>query len=317
MITSGQCGDQVFFRFDEDIGHLYIEGTGPMWDITLETPDPALCSPYYDTPWWNLEVVHVVIRNGVTRIGNHAFHNVSELRSVWVPGTVTEIGAGAFANSGVVHVMLPNRPLYIGSHAFFGCANLEYLMLPGNVTLGDYSFARTGLRRLRFDGRLASAGNMAFWFNSLLTEVELPLCGDLGFGLFDSCAISRADLSKSELETLPDYMFSSCEELFHVTLPPRVRSLGTGSFIATGLRDLVLPASVEDFHPGDLIGSNDLRHIVFLGKKAPDCTEFSSFYQKDLELWIPEDTEGFDVMPWSGQTIKRLTEAELERMRKR
>ena len=190
-------------------------------------------------------------------------------------------------------------------------------MLPDNVRLGDYSFARTGLRRLRFDGRLASAGNMAFWFNSMLTEVELPPCGDLGYGLFDSCGLLRADLSASGLEALPDYMFSSCEQLFDVTLPPCVRSLGTGSFVATGLRDLVLPASVEDFHPGDVIGSNDLRHIVFLGKKAPDCTVSSAFYQKDLELWIPEGAEGFDIMPWRGQPIVRMSEAELERMQKR
>ena len=310
----GQCGHHVYYRYED--GSLDIEGTGPMWDFAPD-PDPEWFSPFYETPWWMLQVAHVVVHSGVTRIGNHAFHNVSELRSIWVPGTVTEIGTGAFAESGVVHVMLPNPPLHIGSHAFFGCANLEHLILPDNVRLGAFSFARTGLRWLQFDGRLASADDMAFGFNSLLTVVELPPGGALGNGLFDRCGLTQADLSKSGLETLPDNMFSGCERMYHVTLPPRVRSLGTGSFIDTDLRELVLPATVEEFHPGDVVGSDELRQIVFLGKKAPNCTEFSSFSQKDLELVIREDAEGFDVMPWRAKRITRLQEAELKKLERK
>ena len=259
-------------------------------------------------------VQSAVIFSGVTRIGNGAFCKTS-LQLAHLPDTLTEIGSWAFADTELEHVGLSSGIQSIGTHAFFRCACLQEVCLPENVSVGAYSFARTGMRRLSFCGRLASAGKMAFWDNPNLTKVKLPPCGSLGYGLFDSCCgLIKADLSESGLEYLPDYMFSCCGQLETVLLPPHVRSIGTGSFMDTGLTELLLPAAVEKFHPGDVIASTRLTRIVFLGSKAPDCTIYSSFQQKDLELVVNKDAEGFDVMPWSGQPIIRLTDSEIERL---
>ena len=310
----GQCGDQVFFRLRD--GYLAILGVGPMWDFTPEKPTAEQQTTFYDTPWRDMMVHTAVIFSGVTRVGNGAFCKTS-LQSIHLPDTLTEIGSWAFAETKLEDAWLLFDVQSIGTHAFFGCACLRDVFLPENIRLGAYCFARTGMRRLRFRRKLASAGKMAFWNNPDLTKVKLPPCGSLGYGVFDSCGLRQADLSESVLEHLPDYMFSDCEQLETVLLPPRVATLGTGSFMSTALTELVLPETVTAFHPGDVIGSDKLKRIVFLGKKAPDCTEFSSFYQKDLELVIREDAEGFDVMPWSGQPIVRMTEAELEKLERK
>lgn len=308
----GQCGDLVFYQFDDE--HLYIEGTGPMWDFVLDASAPELCAPFDNTLWWSMPVRHVHVRSGVTRIGNGAFCGM-DLRTVTLPETVTEIGSRSFEESELKQIQLPDSLRVVESLAFFGCRSLQHVELPENIRLSSYSFARTGLRQIHFRGKLTSAGCMAFCSNPELFEVKLPPCGNLSDSLFEGCGLSRADLSESGLETLPDFLFSFCNHLETVLLPPQVRSIGTGCFTCTGLTELVLPALVNRFHPVDVMGSDALKRIVFLGKKAPACTEFSSFYQEDLELVIPEDAEGFDVMPWSGQPIVRMSEAELERMR--
>lgn len=312
MKTRGQCGERVFYQYDN--GRLIIEGTGPMWDFMLDMTEPGQCSPFDNTLWWPTPVLHVLVRSGVTRIGNGAFCCM-KLRTVMLPETVTEIGCLAFANSELKQIWLPDSLRFIESLAFYGCKSLQHVELPANIRLSSYSFAWTGLRQLQFRGKLASVGCMAFWLNFALTEVKLPPCGPLSYGLFECCGLTRADLSESGLETLPEYLFSFCSHLETVLLPPQMRSFGTGCFFSTGLTELVLPAKVEEFHPGDVMEIDKLRQIVFLGKKAPNCSGFSSFSQKDLNLVIREDAEGFDVMPWSGQATVRMTESDMERMK--
>ena len=313
MKTSGPCGERVFYHYDD--GRLIIEGTGPMWDYELEIPDPELSSPFYDTPWAILPVYNVLVRRGVTRIGNGAFYRSADLNTVMLSDTLTEIGRYAFAKSALEHVWFPDSLQSIETHAFFDCGRLQHVLLPGNIRLGDNSFAQTGMASLKFRGKLISAGDLAFWNNVGLYEVKLPPCGDLGYGLFDSCGMTSVDLSESGLERLPDYMFCCCDRLRDVILPPRIRSLGKGSFMVTDLTELELPATVEEFCPDSVSGSERLKTIIILGSSAPRCADDSPFYQRDLKLAVLEDAEGFDVMPWSGQTIVRLTKTDVERMR--
>lgn len=309
----GQCGDQVFFRLHD--GLLGIFGTGPMWDFKPEKPTAEQQMTFYDTPWRDVMVHRAVVFSGVTRIGNGAFCKTS-LQLVHLPDTLTEIGSWAFADTKLEHVGIPSGVHSIGTHAFFRCACLQELLLPETIRIGSYSFAKTGMRWLRFQGPLLSAGKMAFWYNPNLTKLKLPQCGSLGYGVFDSCGLTQVDLSECGLEHLPDYMFSCCEQLKTVFLPPHVQTLGTGSFMSTGLTELVVPEGVTAFHPGDVVGSDKLKRIVFLGK-APECNVYSSFSQEDLELVVTKNAEGFDVMPWRGRQIIRLTEEEMRKLVKK
>lgn len=304
------CGEHVSFRLDN--GTLTISGNGPMWDFVPDERPSEQRTTSYGTPWRDAPVKIVVVEKGVTRIGNGAFSK-SGVESAVLPDTLSEIGDWAFAACGALEeVQLPDSVRKIGTHAFIDCGRLREISLPDQVQVGAYAFARTGIRQLLFQGRLASAGNMAFWFNPELEEVKFPQCdGPLGFGLFDSCGLVCADLSESELQQLPDYMFCGCEQLRDIILPPKVRSLGSSAFVDTGLSTLVLPESVEEFHPGDVIASDRLERIVYLGKKAPECTIYTSFSHSQkakLVLVIREDAVGFDVPPWSSQPIERLPE---------
>ena len=102
---SGQCGDTMYWSYEEDTGTLTITGEGEMWDFEL-TQEPWHALFFTDTER------NLIVSDGVETIGNNAFRqhkfiNVSLGKDIWK----------------------------IGDAAFKGCNNIEELFLPEAVTL--------------------------------------------------------------------------------------------------------------------------------------------------------------------------------------
>ena len=91
---SGECGSGLTYYYEEATNTLTIsktgEGTGKMNNYALE-----LYSPWYS---YREEIKTVVLKSGVTSIGDFAFFNCSGLTSVVIPTGVTTIGDAAFHN---------------------------------------------------------------------------------------------------------------------------------------------------------------------------------------------------------------------------
>ena len=108
--SSGSCGENVTYTLT-DAGVLTISGTGPMTDFTNANP----------SPFWNVSAItSVVIKEGVTSVGQYAFYNCSEIASVSLPSTVTSIGNNAFYQCyKLASIDLPEALTNLGSYAFF------------------------------------------------------------------------------------------------------------------------------------------------------------------------------------------------------
>ena len=77
----------------------------------------------------------IVIPDGVTSIGHHAFYNCNRLESVKLPRTIKEIQFRAFAYCGKLSTIdLPDNLTVIGSRAFEGCIGLQSLVIPEGIT---------------------------------------------------------------------------------------------------------------------------------------------------------------------------------------
>lgn len=85
MPTTGSCGDNVTYNFDD--GTLTISGTGDMDDYTASEH-----SPFYD----NDDIEEVIVGNGVTSIGDYSFDECDNIESVTVADSVNRIGDNAF-----------------------------------------------------------------------------------------------------------------------------------------------------------------------------------------------------------------------------
>lgn len=117
--TSGYCGPKdddgnwgtnCEWVYDEASKTLTISGQGNMYT----TPST------HDHPWskgssFFNDIENVVIENGITYIGGHAFYGAKSLKNITMPDTLTTIGWNAF-NGGtkLTSIVIPDSVTYIG-----------------------------------------------------------------------------------------------------------------------------------------------------------------------------------------------------------
>ena len=85
---SGQCGDNLYWVYDEGDQSVSITGSGEMYDYTSETQ-----------PWllFKEQIIQVTTSNTATSIGTSAFEGCVRLSEVTVGPSITDIAANTFA----------------------------------------------------------------------------------------------------------------------------------------------------------------------------------------------------------------------------
>ncbi|MBR5093631.1 MAG: leucine-rich repeat protein, partial [Oscillospiraceae bacterium] len=200
-VSSGQCGDALYWSFDDETATLTVTGAGEMWDF--ETMGP------WEPLWQKIE--KVVVEPGATSIGVMAFCCCHKLESVQLPDTVTKIAYQAFADCGELselilpagleeietaafqycwalpELSIPEHVTTIGSSAFAGCYALERVTLPDSLRIiesGAFGECR-GLSSVTIPSGVAEIGGWAFSSCSGLTEIRFegsaPTIGENAF----------------------------------------------------------------------------------------------------------------------------------------
>lgn len=83
----------------------------------------------------------VVIPDSVTEIGDYAFCDCENLKSVTIGNSVEKIYNNAFDGCGLTSVIIPDSVTYIGNEAFMSCQELTSIHIPDSVThVGDAAF---------------------------------------------------------------------------------------------------------------------------------------------------------------------------------
>ena len=133
-ITSGACGPNVNWTFDNATHTLSLSGSGGMFYYFYS----------HNVPWYNLssEIERIEMSENITYIGNYAFDGCSSLTSIKIPENVNSIGSYAFYKcSKLTSINIPDKVTRIEDGTFQGCSSLTTIKIPENVTsIGSGAF---------------------------------------------------------------------------------------------------------------------------------------------------------------------------------
>ena len=266
-VQRGSCGDNVTYSLDTETGVLTISGNGNMKNYNDYDYDNYGNNPFY---YKRSNIKTVIIKNGVTSIGDYTFYYCRSLTNVTIPDSVTSIGYSAFENctsltsievsydnenySSVNGVLfnkdktelikypagkpndtyeIPNSVTSIGEEAFRDCTSLTSVTIPSSVTsIGRYAFYYcTSLTSVTIGNSVTSIGDLAFYNCTSLTNITIPnSVTSIGWSAFYNCTSLTNITIPNSVTSIGWSAFYNCTSLTSVTIPDSVTSIGDGAF---------------------------------------------------------------------------------------
>ena len=293
--TSGEIASgSISWSFSSQ-GMLTLTGTGEMDDFS---PGEA--------PWYAQKqfIRFIYISDGITTIGNNAFFDLSNAKSLYIPEGISSIGEGAFENcSELKEINPPNSLNTIGNGAFRKCSKIKKISIPAAVTnIGNSSFAGcdklteitvadTNKNFMSADGVLFNKDKsilMAYPCNKDNESYDIP----------------------NGVTQIAEYAFDSCQNLSKVTFPDSLLNIAQGAFNnCDGIGEITIPASVTEIAQGAfLYGMESLESINVEQNNTAYSSENGVLYNKDKTtlLRVPEALAAVDnklTIPNSVTTI--------------
>ena len=181
----------------------------------------------------------------MTVIQGGAFYGCTNLRSIKLPESLTEIGNQAFRGcTSLVEVKMPENMVQIGREAFLGCTSLSSIKLPAGLTRIEwYTFSGcSGLADISLPESLTVIEGYAFEGCSALSSIKLPEgITSIGGSAFAKCGeLAEFELGPN-LNTIGAQALASCNSLEHLII--KSKSLNFASDIGvstTGLRKVTI-----------------------------------------------------------------------------
>lgn len=202
---NSKCGESLTWNLDE-IGILTISGTGDMYNYS--SADPA--------PWSakNNDISEITVLDGVTSIGDNAFHSCNA-ESIDLQGTsLVSIGKNAFSRCTMLtSIFIPESVQSIGSEAFSLCEGLSMVELPTTLTKIP-------------DGIFTDC--------ALLDSITIPdTVTEIGANAFLRCTAFILEKLPAGIKSIGASAFENCGAVESLALPKTLESIGEAAFGGT------------------------------------------------------------------------------------
>ncbi len=310
----GQCGVDLTWKITKSTGELIISGTGTMYDYDDERVTTTKRAPWHD--YKNL-IKSVVIRDGVTYIGNYAFDECKNITNFEVPWSVKSLGTNICdCDSGMnsffrvkyygsemqwkrmVEATSSNNELKdydyfdfrsyggkIGENVYWNLNNDDnILIIYGSGPMYDsWDRGDTSLHFTDFNTRD---------IEEAIIEEGVTTIGEEAFCHRYSSQVKKLYVAASVKEIKND-AFYYCTKLSEVTFAPnsQLKSIGEYAFSNTNLTNIVLPEGLETIGDAAFYESN-LKEVTIpttvtsIGSGAFNDTDLTKvIYNGTQEQW--------------------------------
>lgn len=252
----------------------------------------------------NIVIPSQVYYNGTTysvsAIGDRAFENCTDLRSVTIPNSVKNVERRAFLYcSGLTSIMIPNSVTNIGYDAFAYCSGLSSIkvengnsyydsrnncnaiiekkhnllvsgckntIIPNNVEIiGTRSFQGcSGLTSITIPNSVTSIQTDAFCNCNNLRSITVPnsVVG-IEEAAFYGCKSLTSFTIPNTIKTVSSSLLGGCISLTSVTIPESVTYICEGAFQeCTSLETITIPSNVAKIEAYAFYNCSSLRNVI-------------------------------------------------------
>ena len=247
----------------------------------------------------------ITFDRSVEVIGENAFYERENLKTISIPETVQEISDRAFFScKSLQEVCLPQTLQKIGSETFFNCSLIELEIPEGVQKIGTKAFVGCKLKSVTIPSHFDYIGSEWFRGCKELETVNLPKnLKRIYSSAFWNCSNLRNVEIPQSVENIQEEAFYGCTSM-KMILPSNLISVGDYAFSNCVCDTMIIPASVQ--RVGRYCFPIPSSYTVVCKAVNPPSTSYSYVYATEsaryLTLLVPKGSSEAYLRSsaWSG-----------------
>lgn len=248
--SSGECGKNATWTYDKTTQTVIINGNG-----TIKK----------QKDWKKIEIKHITINKGITKIGDYAFDNLKKLETVTIPDTVTSIGDYAFCNTAINSVTIKASVKDIGENVFQDCKQLKTVNWYAKKIPGCTFLDCKKLSKINIKSNLKRIGYEAFSGTGIKTFTMPDSVISVGSNAFSYCKNLTSLTFSKNVKTIPSSVAETTKNLEKIVIKSGTQKISKNAFTHCGAREIIIPDSVTTIEKEAFSYAKNLKTI-----KIPD-----------------------------------------------
>ena len=263
------------------VGSYFDAGAGaggaivPIYTYTLDDANRATITGYSGNAT-ALYIPGEIDGHEVVAIGDRAFENRTDLRTVMIPDSVEKIEFEAFYNCINLKIVdLSSNLTTIGYDVFGNCKSISKIEIPKSLKKFDGTWGRgtnlsygafggcSNLKTVNFEAGSTIVCAALFMGCDGIEEIELPdTITEIGDSAFKSCKNLNKVIIPESVTKIDGDAFAECSGLVDIKMHEGINTIGSRAFYKCDrLLDIVIPDSVEKIEFEAFRGCDKLENI--------------------------------------------------------